>query len=74
MAVSGDITESIGAATIGNSKVRASIRQERFTSSRPRVRRVGTMAMSSNPYTGMARLERPISIILPCSLAQDFDV
>jgi len=63
MAVAGDITESIGAATIGKSNVRASMRQERFTSSMPRVRRVGTMAMSSKPKTGRARLERPISIM-----------
>jgi hypothetical protein len=63
MAVAGDITESIGAATIGKSKVRASIVHVSFTSSGVRVRRVGTMAMSSKPYTWVARLARPISIM-----------
>ncbi len=48
MAVAGDITESIGAATMGTSKETASIFQVRSTSSSPRVRRVGAMATSSN--------------------------
>ena len=47
IAVSGDITESIGAARIGSSKRYASICQATLTSSGSRVRREGTIAMSS---------------------------
>ena len=49
MAVCGLITESIGAAMIGKSKVRASIRQSRLTWSVSLVRRDGTMETSSSP-------------------------
>ena len=55
------MTESIGAAISGNSKLYASIRQPRFTSSSPRVRRDGTIAMSSKANACWARLVRPIS-------------
>jgi hypothetical protein len=48
MAVSGLMTESIGAATTGSSKRYASICQATETSSGSRVRRLGTIAMSSN--------------------------
>jgi hypothetical protein len=47
MALSGDITESIGAAITGRSKWYASICQATDTSSGSRVRREGTTAMSS---------------------------
>jgi len=47
MAVDGDITESIGAPTMGTPKETASIFQLRSTSSSPRVRRAGAMATSS---------------------------
>src|SRR5690554_1887414 len=51
----------MGAAMIGVSNWNASIDQLTETSSGSRVRRVGTMAMSSNAYTRRARLARPIS-------------
>ena len=59
--MAGDITESIGAAISGKSKVYASIRQCSDTSSSPRVRRDGTMVMSSNANACSARLLRPMS-------------
>jgi hypothetical protein len=49
IAVSGDITESMGAANTGMSKRYASICHATDTSSGSRVRRLGTIAMSSNP-------------------------
>ena len=64
MAVSGLITESMGAPITGASKVKASICQDRDTSSGSRVRRVGTTAMSSKAYACRARLPRPISICM----------
>jgi hypothetical protein len=48
MAVAGLTTESIGAAMIGDSKWNASIDQLTDTSRGSRVRRLGTIAMSSN--------------------------
>jgi hypothetical protein len=65
MAVAGDITESIGAAISGKAKVAASIRQDSETSSSPRVRRDGTIAMSSNANACSARLLRPMSNMVP---------
>src|SRR3954447_19936603 len=62
IAVSGDITESIGAARIGRAKREASICHAVETSSGSRVRRLGTMAMSSKEYARRPRLARPISI------------
>ena len=50
MAVAGLVTPSMAAASSGSSKRKASISQEMSTSSGSRVRRLGTMAMSSNPY------------------------
>ena len=48
IAVRGETTESIGAARNGMSNWYASIDQLTETSSGSRVRRLGTMAMSSN--------------------------
>ena len=50
MAVLGLTTPSMAAAMSGRSKRKASISQEMSTSSGSRVRRLGTMAMSSKPY------------------------
>ena len=49
MAVAGVTTPSMAEARSGSSKRNASISQEMSTSSGSRVRRLGTMAMSSNP-------------------------
>ena len=49
MAVAGLTTPSMADAIRGNSKRKASISHEMSTSSGSRVRRLGTMAMSSNP-------------------------
>ena len=49
MAVSGEMTLSIGATTNGTSNRYASICQATDTSSGSRVRRLGTTAMSSKP-------------------------
>jgi len=49
MAVAGLMTPSIAAPISGRPKEKASISQEMSTSSGSRVRRLGTMAMSSNP-------------------------
>ena len=48
-AVAGDTTPSIAAAIIGSSNLYASTSHVMSTSSGSRVRRLGTMAMSSNP-------------------------
>ena len=61
IAVAGDITESIGALISGKAKLYASSFQARLTSSSPRVRRDGTMEMSSKAKACCARLLRPIS-------------
>nr|BFF15368.1 hypothetical protein GCM10025699_66710 [Microbacterium flavescens] len=61
MAVAGLTTESIGAAMIGVSNWNASIDQPTDTSRGSRVRRLGTIAMSSNAYARRARLDTPIS-------------
>ncbi len=73
IAVAGDITESIGAAISGKSKVNASIRQVRLTCSSPRVRREGTIAMSSNANACWARLLRPISNMGSSLLTAPYD-
>ena len=62
MAVSGETTESIGAAKNGKSNLYASICQVIETSSGSRVRRDGTIAISSNEYAARARLPGPNSI------------
>ena len=49
MAVAGDTTPSMAEASSGSSKRSPSSSQEMSTSSGSRVRRLGTMAMSSNP-------------------------
>ena len=64
IAVSGETTESIGAANTGNSKLYASIDHLVETSRGSRVRREGTIAMSSNAQLRLPRLPRPISISL----------
>ncbi len=61
MAVAGETTESIGAASTGIAKWYASICQETLTSSGSRVRRLGTTATSSKEYARRPRLPRPIS-------------
>src|SRR6476469_5363563 len=61
MAVVGETTESIGAASSGKSKMYASIRHCSETSSSPRVRRDGTIVMSSKAKARSARLLRPTS-------------
>src|SRR5215211_5598709 len=65
MAVAGETTESMGAAIKGNAKVYASIFHCNDTSSSPRVRRDGTMLMSSKANACWARLLRPISNTVP---------
>src|SRR6188768_727647 len=64
IAVAGLTTESMGAAITGMSNVKASIVQLTLTSCGSRVRRLGTIAMSSNAYARFARLARPISMSL----------
>ena len=62
IAVAGETTESIGAANTGTSNWNASIDHLTETSSGSRVRRFGTIAISSKEYTRRARFARPISI------------
>src|SRR6187431_2883588 len=64
IAVAGLTTESMGAAITGMSNVYASIVQLTDTSWGSRVRRLGTIAMSSKAYARLARLARPISMSL----------
>src|SRR5690606_31584625 len=54
----------MGAASTGMSNVNASIVQLMLTSCGSRVRRLGTIAMSSNAYALRARFARPISMSL----------
>ena len=61
VAVFGDTTPSIADATSGSSNLYASISQVMSTSSGSRVRRLGTIAMSSNPYARRPVLPIPIS-------------
>src|SRR5487761_2490132 len=68
IADAGETTESMGAATIGFSNLNASNCHAVETRSGSRVRRLGAIAMSSNPYAGRPRLPRPISISLNCIL------
>src|SRR4051794_41087942 len=62
MAMSGETTPSIADASSGNSSRWGPRRQAMSTSSASRVRLLGTIAMSSNPYARRAFLPRPISI------------
>ncbi|CAB4335057.1 unannotated protein [freshwater metagenome] len=62
IAVSGDTTESIGAAKNGKSNLYASICHEIDTSCASRVLREGTIAISSNEYAVLARFPAAISI------------
>ena len=62
IAVCGETTESIGAAKNGKSNLYASICQEIETSCGSRVRRLGTIAISSKEYAARARLPGPNSI------------
>ena len=66
MAVAGLTTPSIAAANSGSSNLKASISQEMSTSSGSRVRRLGTIAMSSNPYARRPDLPMPISTSAMC--------
>src|SRR6266545_5706356 len=71
MAVAGLTTPSMAEAMSGNSKRNASISQEMSTSSGSRVRRLGTIAMSSNPYARRPDLPMPISTsATPCPLTR----
>src|SRR5437588_2458102 len=62
IAVAGETTPSIAEASSGSSSRCGPSRQAMSTSSASRVRRLGTIAMSSNPYARRAFLPRPISI------------
>ena len=64
-AVSGETTPSIAAASSGSSNWYGPSFQLMSMSSGSRVRREGTIAMSSNPYARRACLPRPISISIP---------
>src|SRR5436853_2337949 len=66
MAVEGLTTPSMAAAINGRSKRKASISHEMSTSSGTRVRRLGTMATSSNPYARRPDLPIPISTSATC--------
>src|SRR3954465_1858029 len=61
MAVVGLTTPSMAAAISGSSSLYASTSQLMSTSSGSRVRRLGTIAMSSNPYARRPDLPIPIS-------------
>ena len=61
IAVAGDTTPSIAAAIIGSSNLYASTSHVMSTSSGSRVRRLGTIAMSSNPYARRPDFPIPIS-------------
>ena len=62
IAVCGETTESIGQAISGIWKRYASICQAMLTSSGSRVRRAGTMPISSSEYARRPVLPRPISM------------
>src|SRR3954471_2802312 len=64
-AVAGDTTPSMAEASSGSSRRWGPSRHAMSTSSASRVRRLGTIAMSSNPYARRAFLPRPISISNP---------
>ena len=66
-AVSGETTPSIAEASSGSSKRYGPSVHEMSTSSGSRVRRDGTIAMSSNPYARRAFFPRPISISITTS-------
>ena len=61
IAVAGDTTLSIGEAISGSSNRYASICQAIDTSSGSRVRRAGTIPISSSEYARRPDLPRPIS-------------
>src|SRR5438034_11235634 len=67
MAVVGLTTPSMAAAMRGSSNLKASISHEMSTSSGSRVRRLGTMAMSSNPYARRHDFPMPISTSAICA-------
>ena len=71
--VSGDTTPSIAEASNGSSSMCGPSRQAMSTSSASRVRRLGTIAMSSKPYARRAFLPRPISISMVDHLSGDAD-
>ena len=66
-AVAGETTPSIAEASSGSSKRYGPRFHEMSTSSGSRVRREGTIAMSSNPYARRAFFPRPISISISAS-------
>ena len=61
MAVAGETTPSMAEASSGSSNRRPSSSHEVSTSSGSRVRRLGTIAMSSNPYARRPDFPSPIS-------------
>src|SRR5690348_16316761 len=61
----GETAPSIAEPMTGSSSLNASSSQEMSTSSGSRVRRLGTMAMSSNPYARRPDLPMPISTSNP---------
>ena len=61
-APAGLTAESMAAAIIGRAKVKASISQEMSMSLGSRVRRLGTMAMSSKPQARRPDLPMPMSM------------
>ncbi len=68
MAVAGETTPSMAEARRGSSSRYGPSFQPMSTSSASRVRRLGTIAMSSKPYARRAFLPRPISISNACPL------
>src|SRR5687768_8107803 len=68
MAAAGDSAPSMAEPSIGNPKRKASSSQEMSTSSGSRVRREGTMAMSSKPYALRPDFPMPISTSMPYPL------
>ena len=66
MAVAGLTTPSIADAIRGRSKEKASTSHEMSTSSGSRVRRLGTMAISSRPYARRPDFPRPTSTSAIC--------
>src|SRR4051812_10516535 len=65
IAMRGDTAPSIAEPMTGRSSLNASSSQEMSTSSGSRVRRLGTTAMSSNPYARRPDLPMPISTSNP---------
>src|SRR3977135_354089 len=76
MAGAGEPAPAMAPPSKGSSNRKASSSQEMSTSSGSRVRRLGTMAMSSNPYARLPDLPMPISssaTLFPFALATRSD-